>query len=80
MNMKQSSTYSSCDAAQNGFHIFTFMLKERSIRGVLKLSNVSHCRNKSNDYGEVEEGFKGLEDWTPVKLVVKIMKSVTLYG
>ena len=78
MNMKQSSTYWSCNAAHYSIHIFTFILKEWSIIGVLKLSNVWHCRNKSNDYGEGEEGFKGLEDWISVKLVVKIMKSVIL--
>ena len=58
MNMKQSSTYSLCDAAQNGIHIFTFIL---SIRGVLKLSNVSYCRNKSNDIMVKEK--KVSKDW-----------------
>ena len=46
--MKQSSKYSSCDAEQNGINIFAFVLKDRSITGVPKLSNTSRCRNKSN--------------------------------
>ena len=78
--MKQSSKYSLCDAAQNGINIVTFTLKDLSVTGISKLSNASGCRNKSSDqYGEEEEeGFKGLEDQTPVKLVVKVKKSVTL--
>ena len=59
MNIKQSSKYSSCDAAQYSIHIFTFMLNKY--------------------YGE-EEGFKGFQDWTPVKLLMKVEQSVTPYG